>query len=155
MNTELLDKYVVDVLRKHGWSEGRKRDITYWIRVLSKEGYIVNDYAQSVLEELGDIQMNTGGDKNHWGVQLHFNPVYAGSGEYDRLEIFNAAAKEELFPIGECFAWTVYVGASKKVYVGDQMDLSIAGNSIEEFLNNMFDNKSHLQEIYTNEEGLW
>ena len=155
MNTELLDKYVLNVLKNHGWSEGRKRDITYWIRVLSKEGYIVNDYAQSVLEELGDIQMNTRGDQRHSGVQLHFNPVNAASGEYDRMEIFNAAAKEELFPIGEYLYLTVYVGASKKVYLGDQMDLSIAGNSIEDFLNRIFAPNAYFQEIYTNEEGPW
>ena len=154
MNTELLDKYVVDVLRKHGWSEGRKRDITYWIRVLTEEGYIVNDYAKSVLEELGDIHMNTRSYKRYCGVQLDFDPVYGGSGEYDRLEIFNAAAKEELFPIGECFSWIVYVGASKKVYLGDWASLSIAGDSIEEFLNNAF-TCGPLREIYTNEEGPW
>ena len=68
--------------------------------------------------------------------------------------LFNAAAKEELFPIGECFSWIVYVGASKKVYLGDWESLSIAGNSIEEFLNNAFTD-GPLREIYTNEEGPW
>ena len=98
--------------------------------------------------------MNTRGDKNHCCVQLRFNPVNAASGEYDRMEIFNAAAKEELFPIGECFSSTVYVSASKKVYLGDWTELLIAGNSIEDFLNKIFTPNGYLQEIYTNEEAL-
>lgn len=65
---------------------------------------------------------------------MHFNPVRAASGEYDRLEIFNAAANEELFPIEKCYDWIVYVGASKKIYLGDWMSLSIAGETIEDFL---------------------
>ena len=64
-------------------------------------------------------------DKNHCCVQLDFNPVNTAVGGYNRMEIFNAASKEELFPIGKCFTWTVYAGESKKVYVGDWMSLSI------------------------------
>ena len=50
MNTELLDKYVLKVLKKHGWRNGRKYDIAYWIYVLSAEGYIINDYAKTVIQ---------------------------------------------------------------------------------------------------------
>ncbi len=41
MNIELLDEYVLNVLKECGWSDNRKQDITSWIQVLSKEGYIV------------------------------------------------------------------------------------------------------------------
>ena len=150
---ECLDEYVLNVLKKSGWCNGRKRDITSWIQVLSQEGYMVNDYAQSVLKELGDLQIRTSSDKNHFGVTLHFNPVNAASGEYDRMEIFNAAANEELFPIGECFDWIIFVGPSKKVYLGDWMSLAIAGDTIEDFLNNIFDRQYKLKEIYTNNES--
>ena len=150
MYSEFLDEYVLNILKESGWRDDRKQDITLWVQVLSEEGYIINDYAKSVLKELGGIQIRTSGDKNHFGVSLYFNPVNAASGEYDRMEIFNAVGKEELFPIGECFDWIVYVGASKKVYLGDWMSLSIAGDTIENFLNNIFNPQFQLQEIYTN-----
>ena len=149
MNIELLDEYVLNVLKECGWSDNRKQDITSWIQVLSEEGYIVNSYAQSVLKELGNLQIRTSGDENHLGVTLHFNPVNAASGEYDRMEIFNKASNDELFPIGECFDWVIYVSSSKKVYLGDWCSLSIAGDTIEDFLNIIFDPQSSLQEIYT------
>lgn len=152
MISEFLDEYVLNILKKSGWSDDREQDITSWIQILSEEGYIVNDYAQSVLKELGNLQIRTSSDKKHLGVTLHFNPVNAASGEYDRMEIFNAASNEELFPVGECYDWVIYVGASKKVYLGDWMSLSIAGDTIEDFLNNIFNPQFQLQEIYTNND---
>lgn len=151
MNNEFLDEYVLNILKKGGWSDDRKQDITSWVEILSEEGYIINDYAESVLKELGGLQIRTSSKENHLGVTLHFNPVNAASGEYDRMEIFNAASNEELFPIGECYDWVIYVSESKKVYLGDWMSLSIAGDTIEEFFNNIFNPKFQLKEIYTND----
>lgn len=151
MNNEFLDEYVLKVLKKSGWSDDRKQDITSWVEILSEEGYIINNYAESVLKELGGLQIRTSSNEYHLGVTLHFNPVNAASGEYDRMEIFNAASNEELFPIGECYDWVIYVSESKKIYLGDWMSLSIAGDTIEEFLNNIFNPKFQLKEIYTND----
>lgn len=151
MNNEFLDEYVLKVLKKSGWSDDRKQDITSWVEILSEEGYIINNYAESVLKELGGLQIRTSSNEYHLGVTLHFNPVNAASGEYDRMEIFNAASNEELFPIGECYDWVIYVSESKKIYLGDWMSLSIAGDSIEEFFNNIFNPKFQLKEIYTND----
>lgn len=150
MVSEILDKYVLSVLRKSGWSEGRAQEINLWIQILSREGYIVNDYAKTVLKELGGLQIRVSSDKEHLGVTMHFNPIIAASGEYDRMEMFNKSSGEELFPIGECYDWVIYVGASKKVYLGDWMSLSVAGDTIEDFLNNIFNPQFHLKEIYTN-----
>lgn len=151
MNNEFLDEYVLKVLKKSGWSDDRKQDISSWVEILSEEGYIINDYAESVLKELGGLQIRTTSNEKHLGVTLHFNPVNAVSGEYDRMEIFNAASNEELFPIGECYDWVIYVSESKKIYLGDWMSLSIAGDTIEEFFNNIFNPKFQLKEIYTND----
>lgn len=152
MIIELLDEYVIKVLQESGWSKNRKQDARFWTKILSEEGYVVNDYAQSILQELGDLQIRTSSDKNHLGVMLHFNPVNAASGEYDRMEIFNNVCNDELFPIGECFDWIIYVSNTKKIYLGDWKSLSIAGNRIEEFLNNIFNPQYQLIEIYTNDD---
>lgn len=150
MIIELLDEYVLNVLKESGWSDNRKQDINPWLQVLSEEGYKVNSYAQSVLKELGNLQIRVSSDKKHLGVTLHFNPVNAASGEYDRMEIFNEVSNDELFPIGECYDWIIYVSNSKKVYLGDWKSLSVAGNTIEDFLNNIFNPQFQLKEIYTN-----
>lgn len=152
MDAGIMDKYVLNILLENGWNANRKVDISSWIDILSDEGYVINNYAFSVLQELGGIQIRVSGDKNHYGVCMHFNPIDAASGEYDRMEIFNDASNDELFPIGECFDWVIYVASNKMIYLGDWMSLSIAGDTIEEFLNNMFDPKFKLKEIYKNLE---
>ena len=81
MVSNLLDEYVLNVLKNSGWSDGRKQDITQWIQILTEEGYIVNEYAKSILSELGDLQVRVSSDKNHLGVTRHFNPINAASGE--------------------------------------------------------------------------
>lgn len=73
------------MFKKIGWSVNREQNIQSWIDILLKEGYKVNDYAQSILRELGDLEIRTTSNKNHLGVTLHFNPVNAASGEYDRM----------------------------------------------------------------------
>lgn len=150
MNIKLLDEYIVKVLKESGWSEGRKQNICSWVEILSEEGYIINDYAQVILQELGNLQIRTSSQGNYLGVTLHFNPINAASGEYDRMEIFNSASEEELFPIGELYDWIIYVSGKKNVYLGDWKSLSIVGNTIEEFLNNIFNPEYQLEEIYTN-----
>ena len=63
---------------------GEKQDITQWIQILTEEGYIVNEYVKSILSELGIYKLEFLVIKNHLGVTMHFNPVNAASGEYDR-----------------------------------------------------------------------
>lgn len=150
MNNKKLDKHVLNILQGSGWNVNRKIDIYSWINILLDEGYVINDYAYSILQELGDIQIRVSGDDSHCGACMHFNPINAASGEYDRMEIFNSASNDELFPIGECYDWVIYVASNKKVYLGDWMSLSIAGNTIEDFLNNIFNPNFKPKEIYKN-----
>lgn len=97
MVSNLLDEYVLNVLKNSGWSDGRKQDITQWIQILTEEGYIVNEYAKSILSELGDLQVRVSSDKNHLGVTMHFNPVNAASGEYDRMKYLIKQAMKSYF----------------------------------------------------------
>lgn len=67
------------------------------------------------------------------------------------MEIFNEVSNDELFPIGKSYDWVIYVSNSKKVYLGDWQSLSIAGDTIEDFMNNIFNPQFQLKEIYTND----
>lgn len=138
MNTSTLDIYVIKILRKNGWIENRKYDISSWIKCLTAEGYVIHDYAYSILEELGNIEVWERSDGKHSGATFHFNPYYAASGEYDRIEEFEKASGDKLFPIGELQQMIMYAGKSKRIYLGDWAELLMAGETIEEFLNNIF-----------------
>lgn len=147
MNIKLLDSYVLDILIANGWYEDRKYNIEYWIDELEVEGYVSFDYAKEILESLGNLSFDLKDDGKHRGAQFDFNPYYAASGEFDRLEHFELLAKESLFPIGSMCAAIVYAGKSKNIYFGSMNSLYWSGNCIEDYLNRLFDKSTELPKL--------
>ncbi|MCM1500278.1 MAG: SUKH-3 domain-containing protein [Clostridium sp.] len=138
MNTNQLSQHTQDVLKKYGWYEGRKFDITFWVSKLEGEGYRLHEYAELILKELGDIYVGERATKAYEGATFDFNPYYSASGEYDRLEEFEMASGDKLFPIGAFQDYIVYAGQTKRIYLGCWACLYMIGNSIEEYLENVF-----------------
>jgi len=135
-----LDPYVFRILQEQGWYPERRHDISRWLDLLSQEGYICFKYAEEVLKSFGGIFVNDSGDDFHKGATFSFDPLTA-SGEFDRLEHFQAIANEELYPIGEMVQAIAYVGKSKNIYWGHYRSLYWAGDSVEDYMNNLFDLK--------------
>lgn len=147
LNAELIDSYVLDLMKESGWSENRRYDVKYWIDELTAEGYVSFEYALEILESLGGLTFYVKDDGKHKGAQFDFNPYFAANGEFDRLANYELLAREELFPIGSMCSAIAYVGRSKKLYWGDINKLYWAGNSIEDYLNRLFDKNCKQQEI--------
>jgi len=139
MEITQVDKRVKKFISQQGWYEGRKVNIDNWIEQLVKEGYSCFPYAKEVLEELGGIYIRSGNVRigNCIPGEFDFNALDAGSGEFDRMEIFESLAGESLFPLGMIYQYFMYVGPSKKIYMGDCIKLYIVGNNLEDFLSNV------------------
>lgn len=138
MNMSKISKHTKEVLKKNGWYEGREYDISFWVSELEKEGYKLNEYAELILKELGNIYIRESSSEIYVSVTFDFNPYNSASGEYDRLEEFELASEDKMYPIGALQDYIVYAGVSKKIYLGYWKDLYIAGNSVEEYLENIF-----------------
>jgi len=138
MNISFLETYVFELLKHCGWYDGRKFDISFWINELTKEGYECFKYAEDILQELGDIKVNVGNNKGYKGAMFDFNPYNAASGEYDRIEAFQVAAGDKLFPIGSMCDAIVYVGQKKNIYFGDWSTFFWHGKNLEDYLNRLF-----------------
>ena len=138
MNMSRVSKHIQKVLEENGWYEGRKYDITFWVLELEEEGYKLNEYAKLVLKELGNIYVREKSTEMYVSATFDFNPYNSASGEYDRLEEFESASKDKMFPIGALQDYILYAGESKKIYLGDWNSLYIVGGSIEEYLENIF-----------------
>lgn len=149
LNLAKMDPFVVTVLREHGWYEERNYDMDDLFKVLSHEGYVIFDYAETILKNLGGISINVDGDQNHMGAQFDFNPSFA-VGEIERLKKIESIVQENLYPIGEMVQTFSYVGKSKNIYFGDWKEVYWIGNSIEDYLNNLFDLKMKSKLLYTN-----
>lgn len=139
MNKRELNPNVIKVLSKYGWYPQRKYNIKEWVLELKKEGYVLNDYADTILRELGGINIVYNGNKQHAGVRLEFNPFNAASGEYDRIEEYRYAIDDDIFPLAEFYDYVVYAGKSQKIYLVDWTGIYAGGDCIENFLNNIFD----------------
>lgn len=138
MNLEKINPYTHEILKKNGWYENRKYDISFWLSELTEEGYKINSYAKSILEELGDISIREKSTENYVGATFDFNPFNAASGEYDRIGEFEIVSNDELFPIGAVQDYILYAGSTQKIYLGDWKGLYLIGNSIEDFFENIF-----------------
>ena len=114
MNISELSQHTQEVLKKNGWYKGRKYDITFWVSRLEKEGYRLNEYAELFLKELGDISVWEQSTEEDSGATFDFNPYHSASGEYDRLEEFETASGDKLFPIGAIYDFIVYAGQTYK-----------------------------------------
>jgi len=140
INSSKLDNHTIKVLEKSGWCKDRRIDISNWIEQLKSEGYKNSPYASEILEEFGGLNISPERIKTGkiYPGDIDFNALDAGSGEFDRMEIFEPIAGESLFPLGMVFGqWFLYVGLSNKIYMGSTVKLYILGESIEEFLNNI------------------
>lgn len=143
-----IDLFVVKVLREHGWYEERNHDMHDLLKVLSCEGYVIFDYAETILKSLGGISINFDGGRDHMSPQFDFDPLFA-VGEIELLEKLERIAQEDLYPIGNMVQAFAYVGRSKNIYFGDWIEFYWVGDSIEDYLNNLFDLKMKPRLLYT------
>ena len=144
MNILLLNEFSVNSLKEFGWYEGRKVDVSKCVEQLESEGFECFPYAKEILEELDGLYIRPRRNKNDKIVpgEIDFNALGAGSGEHDRLEIFEQIAGEGLFPLGMIYQWFLYVGVSEKIYMGCYSEFYLVGHNIEECLNNVLEGKN-------------
>jgi hypothetical protein len=109
---------------------------------------ILDDYAIDILQELGGIEINAGSSNGYKGAMFDFNPYNAASREYDRINRFQIAAGEKLFPIGSMNQAIAYVGNKKNIYYGDWKTFFWNGKNLEDYLNRLF--KTNLEQLFLN-----
>lgn len=152
-NNLRFDTAVISALKKAGWYEGRKLDITEKVKRLEALGYEVFEEAKLFLEEFDDLKM------------LQEAPYYDNDEEYPRYNRFNVSwfldylekespedrewiienqltepkAKEKTIPIGELSDGYMYLFITESGRI--ITDITIEGNSIEEGITNLVKNK--------------
>lgn len=140
INTEKLEKKVIEKLESVGWNKSRCINIENKIEILVQEGYEPFEYANEIIKSFDGLYISPErghGVKSYIG-DIEFDVLGSGSGEYDRLELIEELSKESMFPLGMVFGqWFLYVGISCKIYMGDGDKLYLLGENIEEFLNSI------------------
>lgn len=151
-NNARFDTAVISALKKAGWYEGRKLDITEKVKRLEALGYEVFEQAKLFLEEFDDLKI------------LQEAPYYDNDEEYPRYNSFNVSwfikalenmpqerrqrtterrfsaprADEKTIPIGELSDGYMYLFITESGRI--ITDITIEGNSIEEGITNLVQN---------------
>lgn len=138
MDVSVLDDQIVSFLKKNGWNQERYFNPTIWIDMLINEGYKCNAHAVRILESFGGLEFSKDREKNykHSSWEFDFNAYDAGSGEFDRIEVFEKSVNESLFPLGMIYQDFLYVGESGVIYVGSYDEIRAIAKNIEEFFRN-------------------
>lgn len=94
---------VLAALEEAGWVPGRRFDAERWISQLREDGYSIVRPATQVLEALGGLDVlpperDTAAFRS--GL-IKFDPVWAATGEADRIRNREAQLGIELTPVGE------------------------------------------------------
>lgn len=139
IDCEILDDFTIKRLKKAGWKSGRKVNIAYWREQLAIEGYRIFPYAEEVLEELAWLKISSSIERPdyRYGISFDFDFVASGSGEADRLELYEPIVNDRIYPLGEVVQHFLHIGESKRIYVTSYADVYLVGNNIEECLNNL------------------
>jgi hypothetical protein len=108
-----------------------------WVQALEREGYVPNAKAIAVLENLGGLTVipETYPEALFHPAKMMFDPVRAGSGEFDRVDWWQRACGLSLFPVAEADpVFNVVVAENGKVFDGRDSTFCQLGYSIEEAL---------------------
>ena len=130
----------ITVLSAAGWTPARRVYPDRWVAPLVAEGYAASPAAVALLVSLGGLVVHLPADppRNPYPHDLVFDPVYAGTGERDRAEGWEAALGVGLFPVAHVTqAWPVWVAASGAVFYGLEFGLYALGGSFPEALDRL------------------
>lgn len=132
---------LVTILRLSGWFPGRSVDITRAVAALRREGFQLNEQAETFLRALNGLHLwfadpRSGNTKQ----DLHIDAEQAAESVYaERVEEYARRLGEPLCVVGEAFQrhMTVAMSPSGKVVLGYDELLLLAGDNPEGALENI------------------
>lgn len=109
-------------------------DVSLWIDSLTKEGFVINEKAREILHSYGGMRIRGTNEYITSPLELVFDPCFFASGDSDRLNDYNRAADDSLFPVGGMLYFTFFVGKSGTFYLASWKELYACGESFKQFL---------------------
>jgi hypothetical protein len=124
------------VLRKNGWTQERKIDITKIVKYLEKEGYVVFEIVRDFLSQFGGMHFEIPIIGLPVMEKFNFDAIEAASGIYIELvKTYEECTAERMIPVGENnFHYTFFMSESGKMYAGFDDILVFLGNNYEDAL---------------------
>ncbi len=116
MIIQRINEHSINVLKKNGWYQDRKYDISYWVGQLEREGYSINKYAAQILQNLGNLYIREKGSDDYVAATFNFNPYDSASGEFDRIEGYEKKVRIDCSLL-ERYKITYYMQENQKRFI--------------------------------------
>ena len=132
----MLEERAIKILKRAGWNEGRKIDITNQVKMLENYGYDVFETARKFIEEFGELNIVAkyisyiDGEECYDEHLTSFGDIEYG---YKRSSNYNDKVGEQTIPI--CYLYkgeyTAYISESGKFFI----DMGMIAKDSEGFWN--------------------
>jgi hypothetical protein len=106
-------------LEEAGWSDAFHFDADAWFDELRAEGFAINNQARLVLENLGGLTVRSRsvGTAAFGSGEARFEPLWAATGESDRIRARERQFGTSLCPLGEwCGEYILLAGGDGAIY---------------------------------------
>jgi hypothetical protein len=128
---------VEQILRQAGWFPTRSVPVSQWVEPLVEVGYKPFPVAIRILENLGGLEITppTSESNLFFPSKIVFDPVYAASSEFDRVEKWQRDYGLVLFPLGEYDPLFILLCAEDgRIFGGREKRFDLLGDTIEDAL---------------------
>jgi hypothetical protein len=120
-----------------GWYDGYLFDPGGWLDALADEGFSINDAAKQVLERLGGLAVAPAQVESavFGSGDALFDPLWAASGEHDRIAVRERQLGTSLCPIGEwCGEYVLLASDDGSIFAETSFQMVRLGSDINEAL---------------------
>lgn len=137
-----ISNKTIEVLKKSGWYEGRKIDISEYVKFLEERGFEVLESAKRFMEEFGELKINVekkrkdGSTKTSKHTTCIKEAVGLGNSFNFGLEDY---VSEKVMLIGSLYDFNIYLYISESGRIFDS--IGWVGDSVWEAFDNIINEK--------------
>lgn len=147
-----LSKETTEILKKYGWNETRKVDITQIKSFLENEGYTIFKNSYEFLSNFSGIYFEISVCIRGICVKekTHFDPIQASKDVWiENLHSYEKKVGEKIIPIGETnnYYYTLLLSESGKMYAGCDDLLYLLGKNYKDGIETLCRNLEKVQVI--------
>lgn len=135
-----VDDEIRPALELAGWYDGYESNTEAWVAALRSEGFSVNDAGVEVLAHLGGLTVRPRQiDHTAFGSgDAVFEPIWAASGESERILQREAQVGTSLCPVAEwCGEYILLAGGDGAIYAETTFQILQVGENLRDALHTM------------------
>lgn len=133
INPLTRNESIVRALQTIGWSPERHLNAAEWVSALKTEGFTVFPLVEEILASIGGLHVHPvpSPDAVFGSGEFYVDPIWAASGESDRIALRQQQLEVKLCPLGEWLnEYVVLIADDGRVFAETSFQLLLLGSDI-------------------------